>query len=96
MASTAIMDVCIKVVISVDDNVFAMELLFNIFQRNVFADRILNVYVFTSETNEVKILAENIEKCCFSNMNGNIIYLLVLNYYIHFIAENSYYYYFFV
>jgi len=66
------MNVFAKVVISVDDGMLSMELVFSILQRKVFANTILNVYIFTSEMNKVLVLAEYIEKCCFSNMNGNI------------------------
>lgn len=64
------MDVSIKVVIFVDDCTLSMELVFGVLQRNVFADKTLDVHVITSKVTEVKALAEYIEKCSFSNMNG--------------------------
>lgn len=67
-----------KVVISVKNNVFSIELAFNIFQRKVFSNDKLDMYIITTGVDEVKEMAKYIENCCFSNMNGivinNIIY----------------------
>lgn len=64
----------IKVVISVDYSMFSMELTFNILQRKVFAKKKLDIYIVTKDVNEVKDMMVHIEKCCFSNLNGNNLY----------------------
>lgn len=64
----------IKVVISVDYSMFSMELTFNILQRKVFAKKKLDIYIVTKDVNEVKDMMVHIEKCCFSNLNGNSLY----------------------
>ncbi|XP_015367358.1 PREDICTED: malate dehydrogenase-like [Diuraphis noxia] len=63
-----------KLVISVDHcNVFSIELVFNIFQRKVFADNKLDVFILTLDVNGVKETAEHIKNCCFTNLNELIV-----------------------
>lgn len=68
MGSTA------KVVISLDYSMFSVELIFNILQRKVFAKKNLNIYIVTKDVDEVQEMMVHIEKCCFSNLNGNSLY----------------------
>lgn len=63
-----------KIVISVDYNMFSMELTYNILQRKVFAKKKLDICIVTKDVNDVKTMMVYIEKCCFSNLNGNSLY----------------------
>lgn len=64
------MVVITKVVISVDHAMLSIELIFNILQRKAFSENKLDIYILTSNADNIKEMTEYIEKCCFSNMNG--------------------------
>lgn len=64
------MNLIIKVVISVNHNMFSIELAFNILQRKVFSNSKLDVYILTSDVDLMRHKTVHIKKCCFSNLHG--------------------------